>query len=169
MDNINLFNSITTFCVIVATFLTYKNYVLIKTIENENHFFKYKIDNYQPLLIGLYKLMDDYNDLVVEIDLMSDEEKLIEQNELNRKIDIVTDDFRKTIIKYSLFLPETILNELEEFFNGIFDQSEEDAKNFKTEVFLDKCLDRIEKIANLMRKDINLEAINLRLNKRTRK
>lgn len=168
IDNTLVFNSLSGFCLIIATVFTYRNYSLIKTIENENHLYKYKMDNAQSLLLGIMKLIDDYQDILFDVEESKNLNRYdaIKEKEIDNQIDEVTNEFRKTTIKHSLFLPQEILDLIEKFYDGLFDDDNEVKDKLELVKFIDTKLDEIEVLAEKIRFDLGIEKLNLRLHKR---
>lgn len=167
IDTSFIFNSISAICLIIATVFTYHNYSLIKTIDNENHFFKHKMESYQALIVSLYQLMDEYQEnwyTYKEFD-----EKGREKNHeeyLNKYLDS-GNKFRKNIIRYSLLVPNEIIDELQSFYDMFMEEVNEELSDDDIEYFIVKCIDKNEEIANKMRAEINIEPINNKLKRRT--
>ena len=165
IDSSIMFNCISAFCLIIATVLSYRNYKLIKTIENENHFYKQKMDSYPEIIKASYKLVNDFEKFWFEF--KEDEEFDFEKFEVKYLQSINL--YRQSVIENVLFLPTDLINEIENFYDKILDKSEVKTTDEEIDIFLDEWLDVIEHIANLMRKDINLEPINRKLKARTLK
>ena len=164
-----------------ALFLSYKVYLRQKSLENENHLFRYKMEQYQAIIQGAIDLHDVYYNAFDDIKWELSERFKNDDNihELADVIDERTDSFRIILYKYSSFLPEEIVKKLDSFYNNLYDQSElldtEEVASIKKEV-IDKALERLDKyeddleaIINLMRKDLSIEAIDRRLKNRTHK
>lgn len=165
LDSALVFNMISAFCLVIATVFTYKNYRLIKTIENENHFYKQKMESYPEIIKASYKLINDFQKYWEK-----------SETEINFDYDKFKEDYidsinlyRQTIVENMLFLPQDIINEVELFYENIIETTDEETTDEDIEKFIDECLDRVENIANVMRKDINLEPINNKLKARTLK
>lgn len=137
-------------------------------MENENHFYKHKMENAQSLLLGMMKLIDEYQDILIDVEKSKESKQFNEQEETNidNKIDEVTDEFRKAVIKHSLFLPQDIINEIEKFYDGLFDENDESKEKFEIEKFISGKLDEIENLADSLREDLGIEKLNVNLRKR---
>ena len=100
MDTNIFFNIIFTVCLVLATVLTYRNFIVLRTMENENHFYKHKMDNAQSLLLGIMKLIDDYEEILINVVESKESDKFDHQKEkeIEIQIDQVTDVLRKTIM-----------------------------------------------------------------------
>lgn len=163
IDSLLIFSTISAFCLIIATVFTYKNYRLIKTIENENHFYKQKMDVYPEIIKASYKLINDFQKIweeyKTEVSFDYDKFKIEYIDSINL--------YRQSIIENMLFLPQDIMDEIEIFYNIILEDSEEETTKEDIDTFIEECIDVIERIANTMRKDINLEPINTKLKART--
>jgi superfamily I DNA/RNA helicase len=164
-----------------ALFLSYKVYLRQKSLENENHFFRYKMEQYQAIIQAAIDLHDVYYNAFDDIKLELSERFKNDDNinELADVIDERTDNFRMILYKYASFLPEEIVKKLDSFYNNLYDQSElldtEEVTSIKKEAIdkalekLDKYEDDLEEIVNLMRKDLGIESIDRRLKNRTHK
>lgn len=168
MDTSIFFNIISAVCLILATVLTYRNFVLLKTMENENHFYKHKMDNAQSLLLGIMKLIDEYHEILDDVKESKESNKfdIIKEKEIDNQIDEVTDEFRKTVIKHSLFLPQNILDLIEKFYNGLFNEENTSKENLDVEKFIDNKLQEFENLTYKIREDLGVEKLNINLRKR---
>ncbi|RKS14330.1 hypothetical protein C8C87_1604 [Flavobacterium sp. 120] len=170
MDTNMFFNIISSVCLVLATVLTYRNFIVLKTMENENHFYKHKMDNAQSLLLGIMKLMDDYQNILSDFHESEKLNKLdsIKEKEIDIQIDQVTEVFRKTIIQHSLFLPQNILDLIEKFYDGLFDEENKAKDNSDVDKYIDTKLEEIENLAYKIREDLGIEKLNIGLKKRIR-
>ncbi|WP_147402364.1 hypothetical protein [Flavobacterium sp. 120] len=139
-------------------------------MENENHFYKHKMDNAQSLLLGIMKLMDDYQNILSDFHESEKLNKLdsIKEKEIDIQIDQVTEVFRKTIIQHSLFLPQNILDLIEKFYDGLFDEENKAKDNSDVDKYIDTKLEEIENLAYKIREDLGIEKLNIGLKKRIR-
>jgi hypothetical protein len=163
-----IFNIISAACLILATALTYKNFVVLKTMENENHFYKHKMDNAQSLLLGIMKLIDRYQDILGDVKESKEANRFdaIKEKEIDSQIDEVTDEFRKTIIQHSLFLPQDIIGLIEKFYDGLFDEENKANDNSDFDKFINTKLEEIENLSDKIREDLGIEKLNINLKKR---
>lgn len=168
MDTSIFFNIISAVCLVLATVLTYRNFVVLKTMENENHFYKHKMDNAQSLLFSIMKLINDYQEILIDVIESKESNKFHtkKEKEIEIQIDQVTDVFRKTIIQHSLFLPQNILDLIEKFYNGLFDEEYTSQENFDVEKFIDNKLEEFENLTYKIREDLGVETLNINLKKR---
>jgi hypothetical protein len=168
MDTSIFFNIISAVCLVLATVLTYRNFVVLKTMENENHFYKHKMDNSQSLLLGIMKLMNHYQEILFDVKESKEANRFdaIKEKEINSQIDDVTDEFRKTIIQHSLFLPQDIIGLIEKFYDGLFDEGNKANDNSDFDKFINTKLEEIEKLADRIREDLGIEKLNINLKKR---
>lgn len=164
------FNSISTICLIIATIFTYKNYLFFKTLENENHFYKYKMESAQKLLIVSMTLINQFQDIMSEVFDLKEQNKFDEEanNIINTKIDFHFDEFRKSVIENSLFLPQNIIDEIEKFYDMFFEETDFLGSEEEIEKYFDALLDKIESISELIRNDLGVEKLNVKLKKRIR-
>lgn len=170
MDINIIFNSISAVCLIVATIFSYRNFILIKTLENENHFYKYKMESAQKLLIASMTLINQFQDIMSEVFELKKQNKFDEEanNGINTKIDSCFDEFRKSVIENSLFLPQNIINEIEKFYDMFFEQTDFSGTEEEIEKYFDDLLDKTESISELIRNDLGVEKLNVKLKKRIR-
>lgn len=168
METNIFFNIISTVCLVLATVLTYRNFIVLKTMENENHFYKHKMDNSQSLLLGIMKLIDDYQEILIDVIESKESNKFDPQKEkeIQIQIDQVTEVFRKTIIQHSLFLPQNILDLIEKFYDGLFDEENKAKDNSDVDKYIDNKLEEIENLAYKIREDLGIEKLNINLRKR---
>lgn len=167
-----LISCISAVAAVTAVVFTYKNYKRQNTFENENHFFKYKIEQYQQLVTMAYKLLDVYQEIGEEGEYQLEHEgpSQSDLDELADEIDERTDEFRKSLNKFTLFMPQDILNKLEVFYDNLYNQVDKEEIDFKKiGKYIDPFHDELESIVNLMRKDIGIEVLNHKLSKRIKK
>jgi len=161
-----------------ALMISYKVYQRQKSLENENHFFRHKMEQYHIIIQSASNLLDEFHKAFLDI---KDElnETFINQdlvNGLADSIDDKTDEFRLVLSKHCAFIPEEVVAKLDDFFNHLYDESQiMDSEEIKIESLgsvinnLDKYENDLEDITNLMRKDLGIEAIDRRLKARTHK
>lgn len=169
---------ISTITALGALTISYKVYQRQKSLENENHFFKYKMEQYHIIIQSASDLLDEYHKAFLEIkdELKQPFTNQTVLNGLADSIDDKTDEFRLVLSKHSAFIPETVIKNLDDFFNHMYDESEiMDKEEIEIERLdsvidhLNKYEDDLEEIINLMRKDLGIEAIDRRLKNRTHK
>jgi len=170
IDSSLVFNSISTICLIIATVFTYRNFALIKTMENENHFYKYKMESAQKLLVASMNLINKFQDIINEVFDLKDSNKFNEETNkaIDSKIDFQFDEFRKAVIENSLFLPQNIIDEIEIFYEMFFEETSLRGSKEEIETYFDTLLDKIELISELIRHDLGVENLNIKLKKRLR-
>lgn len=170
MDSTIIFNSISAICLIVATFFTYKNYSFFKTLENENHFYKYKMESAQKLLVASMILINQFQDIINEVFDLKDNNMFNEETNkaIDTKIDFQFEEFRKAVIENSLFLPQNIIDEIEVFYEMFFEETKLNGSKEEIDTYFDKLLDKIESISELIRHDLGVENLNIKLKKRLR-
>lgn len=163
-----VFNSISAAGLLVASVYTIKNYYLIKNSENENHFYKYKMESAQNLLVAAMNLIVEFQEITSETNDLKEQNKFDElaNENIDKKIDYSFDEFRKTVIKNSLFLPQNISDEIESFYDMFFEDIDFKGDEEEIEIYFDQLLDKIESIAELIRNDLGVEKLNLKLKKR---
>jgi hypothetical protein len=148
-----------------------------KTVDNENHFFNFKLDQYYKIIESasstleiIYKCLHDYKFELEEID--PDEEMLDEAyEEVNEKMM----ELRVTLHKACAFIPKSIVGKLDEIYDETFslqEAIEEDEPRLKeinkAITLVDEVSVHLDEIINLMRSDMGIENIDLRLKKRAR-
>lgn len=162
-----LFTSFSAAGILVASIFTIKNYYLIKTLENENHLYKYKMESYHALNISLYQLTDELQEYWSIFRELKDEERILNRESYEKKLSDSGNNFRKNIIKHSLFVSQSILDILEDFYDFyIEDVAVSENTDNSVDEFIEKCLAKNEVIANAMRKDLNVDLLNLKIGKR---
>ena len=168
IDTSIVFNSISAICLIIATYFTYKNYSFFKTLENENHFYKYKMESAQKLLVASMILINQFQDIMNEVFDLQENNKFNEETNkaFDTKIDFQFDEFRKAVIENSLFLPQNIIDEIEVFYEMFFEETNLKGSKEEIETYFDKLLDKIESISELIRHDLGVENLNIKLKKR---
>ena len=178
--SVNIFSiiagSVSMLTALCAVWISFKVYSRQKSLENENHFFKYKIEQYQELINDAYDLLNVYQEIIDDgrymIDTAFDQQDI---DKLILKIDKKTNEFRKTLTKFTLFLPQEILDKLEVFYDNLYGKLEIregmdiNADFDKIEELTISLINRIEEIINMMRKDIGVDMLNHKLNKRIEK
>lgn len=161
-----------------ALFISYKVYRRQKTLENENHFFRYKMEQYHIIIQSATDLHNLYYNAFLEMKEELNETFISKEaiNNLANSIDDKTDEFRLILSKHCAFIPEGVVKKLDDYYNHLYDESEIlEADNIKVENLtsiiehLDKYEDDLQEIINLMRKDLGIEAIDIRLKNRTHK
>ena len=170
IDTSLVFNSISAICLIIATYFTYKNYSFFKTLENENHFYKYKMESAQKLLVASMILINQFQDIMNEVFDLQENKKFNEEtnNAFDTKIDFQFDEFRKAVIENSLFLPQNIIDEIEVFYEMFFEETNLKDSKEEIETYFNNLLDKIESISELIRHDLGVENLNIKLKKRLR-
>jgi hypothetical protein len=168
IDTNIIFNSITAFCLIVATVFSYRNFTLIKTMENENHFYKYKMESAQKLVVASMSLINHFQEIMNEVLDLKEQNKFDTDanNIIDSKIDFHFDEFRKSVIENSLFLPQNIIDEIEKFYEMFFEETDFLGTDEEIEKYFDELLDKIEFIIELIRNDLGVEKLNIKLKKR---
>lgn len=168
MDLNIFFNSVSAVCLIIATIFTYKNYLFFKTLENENHFYKYKMESAQKLLAASMALINQFQDIMSEVFDLKEQNKFDTEanNIIDNKIDFHFEEYRKLVIENSLFLPQNIIDEIEKFYDMFFEEIDFLGTEEEIEKYFDELLDKIESIAELIRNDLGVEKLNIKLKKR---
>ena len=166
IDTSLVFNSISAICLIIATVFTYRNFTLIKTMENENHYFKEKIENYQNIISILYELTDNIQFILHKFNIDND----FTGEKFEKEYIEFSNKFRKSLTQNLLLLPDDIFKKIEDFYDYIFIEEYEkevELTDDEQEKFINECLEKVEKIAYEMRNDLNVNPINHKLKKRT--
>jgi len=152
----------------IAVFIyTYKNFKRLKSFDNENHFYKYKIENYQPIIINGYKMLDAYEEAKPTFEDIIETKNQEKAEEISDQLDEITDQFRNALITHAFFLPENILNLLQHFYEELYSTIEDAELNMHVfEKNYEYFEDQLILILNLMREDLGIDSINTRLKKR---
>jgi hypothetical protein len=157
-----------------ALFFTILIYQKRRTFENENHFFQYKLEQY-GLLIGqvsglLELLHNNFHDLLYEVLDGPDGDVL---DEIHEEIDKKMIEFRIMLHKGCAFIPENIIDKLDELYDEIMETQTCLEKQLIVSSELEAAISRInpltdnlENIINEMRKDLGIENIDTRLKRR---
>lgn len=146
-----------------------------KSIDNENFFFQYKIEQYAQLINVSSELLELLHQSFV--DVLDEMENTFPDNdeidEIVNEIDEKMCEFRIVLQKSCAFVPKEIVERLDKLYDAIFEVQriyEKQLKKSNLESGMDKIgelEDDLQEIINLMRKDLGIESINLRLKKRT--
>ncbi|WP_026726480.1 hypothetical protein [Flavobacterium sasangense] len=65
-----------------------------------------------------------------------------------------------------MFLPQNIIDEIEVFYEMFFEETNLKGSKEEIETYFDKLLDKIESISELIRHDLGVENLNIKLKKR---
>ncbi|WP_139225539.1 hypothetical protein [Flavobacterium succinicans] len=127
------------------------------------------MESAQKLLVASMSLISHFQDIIDEsFNLKASNSFDEEANKIiDNKIDFQFDEFRKSVIENSLFLPQNIIDEIEAFYEMFFEETNF-VKGSKEEIndYFDNFLDKIESIAELIRHDLGVENLNIKLKKR---
>lgn len=156
---------------IVFSWLTYKRQ---RTYDNENHLFKYKLDKYNELLDMVNQINSLFRkELETAQEQFKDETidyKALEV--LADELDVVSDSYQDKMLFVCSFLPENIILKLDDYLDHlygdefIFCTTETEFKEAEQSLNI---LDTIAAdITELMRKDLGIEILHKRLERRTR-
>jgi hypothetical protein len=178
MENLQtiIFGSVSMLTALLALFISYKAFIRNRSLENENHFFKYKLEEYQALVYEATALVDSYYNALMDMksELESDEPDYNALDELADDVDHKTDLFRLTLQKHCAFIPKDIVHKLDQFYESLSEEFEGLERGSYTNDMFDKVWDRleqyeaqIEEITDLMREDVGIVSIDRRLKSRT--
>lgn len=164
-----LISMLTALC---AVLISYKVYIRQRSFENENHFFKYKIEQYQQLVISAFETLDIYDVIIDEGKYMK--EYAFDQQDIDKLADEIedkSDKFRKSLNMFTLFMPQELSNKLELFYDNLSTKVEvEDKMDFdKVEKQTNILRTELDEIIVIMRDDIGIEVLNKKLNQRVKK
>lgn len=164
-----LISMLTALC---AVLISNKVYIRQRSFENENHFFKYKIEQYQQLVISAFETLDLYDDIIDDGKYM--EEYTFDQLEIDKLADEIedkSDEFRKSLNIFTLFMPQELSNKLELFYDNLSTKIElEDKRDFdKVEKQTGILHAELDEIIVMMRDDIGIDVLNKKLNHRVKK
>ncbi len=150
-----------------------------RRFENENHIYRLKIEIYSKFLSELNSFLnkvEDYKAIIKihnrDTTLATKENVLLESD----KVDDLIFAFDDLIITNSLILPQTIIDELDNFSDMMYDIRsieensviDEDFYNIVNRI-LDKLNESADKVNDLMRKDLHVVELNSQLYKRLKK
>ncbi|MNQ49639.1 hypothetical protein D3C85_635540 [compost metagenome] len=126
------------------------------------------MESAQKLLVASMSLINHFQDITNELfDLKKRNLFNEEANKtIDTKIDFQFDEFRKSVIENSLFLPQNIIDEIEVFYEMFFDEIDFSGTEEDIEQYFDGLLDKIESISELIRHDLGVENLNIKLKKR---
>lgn len=147
-----------------------------RTFENENHFFQYKLQQYGLIIAqasGVLELLhDNFQDLLYEVIDGPDSDTL---NEIHKEIEKKMSEFRIILHQGSAFIPEDIIEKLDDLYERILDNQKCLEKQLLVESELEAAIDQIdpltdelENIINEMRSDLGIETIDKRLKMRAK-
>ncbi|MFZ2782963.1 MAG: hypothetical protein WAZ36_01085 [Sediminibacterium sp.] len=147
-----------------------------RTFENENHFFQYKLQQYELIISqasGLLELLhENFHDLLYEVIDGPDGDIL---DEIQEEIDKKMSEFRIILHQGSAFIPEIIIEKLDSLYERIFDNQKCLEKQLLIQSELEAAIDQIdpltdelENIINEMRSDLGIETIDKRLKMRAK-
>ncbi|MCP9749669.1 hypothetical protein [Ferruginibacter sp. HRS2-29] len=157
---------ISAFVALFAALVSYKVYRNSRTLENENHIYKYQLDHFQPLVVAAYEMLDVIDEniaAVKEIQVYDDE--MIE--EVEEDLDDATDLFRGALIEHSLFLPTEIVKKLENFYEAVFAIVDVDFYDLaKADFDYEEFENQFMNIVNQLRNETFIDEMNLKLRKR---
>ena len=165
--------SISMLTALCAVWISYRIYIRQRSLDNENHFFRYKIDQYQQLINCASDLINVYQEIIDQAKYLID--TAFDRRDIDKlafELDGKTNEFRKALSKFTLFIPQKILAKLEGFYDMLYAKLEilEDLKvNLdvsKIEEQIDILIDKLDEIIGMMREDIGVDVINQKLNKR---
>ncbi|MBN8837197.1 MAG: hypothetical protein J0I09_08060 [Sphingobacteriia bacterium] len=157
-----------------AFFFTVMIYRKRRTFENENHFFQYKLQQYGTIIETVSQLLElmhrNFYDLLYEVIDGPDDEVV---NEIQEEIDKKMMELRVILHKGCAFIPQKIIDGLDELYDHIIDTQACLEKQEPGKAELEKAIDRIdpltdelENVINEMRSDLGIENIDMRLKKR---
>lgn len=125
------------------------------------------MESAQKLLVASMNLINQFQDIINEVIDLKDSNKFNEETNkaIDSKIDFQFDEFRKAVIENSLFLPQNIIDEIEFFYEMFFEETSLRGSKEEIETYFDTLLDKIESISELIRYDLGVENLNIKLKK----
>lgn len=126
------------------------------------------MESAQKLLVAAMNIIDEFQEIISETNDLKKHNKYddVANENIDKSIDSSFDKFRKTVIENCLFLPQNIIDEIEAFYDIFFEDIDFKGDEEEIEKYFDQLLDKIESIAELIRTDLGVEKINIKLKKR---
>lgn len=142
-----------------------------KTIENQNHFYKYKLDSYNALLNLCYSLVNDARKEVTDFyskfksGKMSNEEFALK----SKSLELFVEKAELDLYAKSHFFPEEVVDCIEDFIDSFFEDhfyptTDEDFND--TLDAINSLSDNIFDIGEAMREDLGIDKLDKSLGKR---
>jgi hypothetical protein len=145
-----------------------QNYRRNQRSENELRFFKYKVDQYQLLVFQAYELLDFYEARLTELKNYKGD-KTPKAVFIGEEIDDKIEDFRKTLNKNALLLPEEVIAMLGKFYKLLYHEMHTRTtmgNDTTLSVALKELEDKLEDIQLFIRRDLEVEKLHKKPAKR---
>lgn len=159
------------FCAFTIAYLTFRRQ---KTLENENHIFKYKLEQYYKTLKRFHELLS-FLENEIDDSYEGFKNKEITRSELEEiadGIDDEIDDAQDDILPESLFLPAKITNKIDSIWDLLYENdlayNEKKEEYAKSQILLAKLADLLDELHTEMREDIGIKVLDKKLHRRTR-
>ena len=157
---------------LVALFIAYRTYVRQKTMENENHIYKYNLERYFEILTQISELNIFMEDIMDKLYYNKDyynyddeaNEKLVD--EFDKKVD----NFDLEIYAKAALLPEKVITSIDNFITTLYTidflpTAKIDSYNQTLQKIM-ALSPAIDKIEESMRDDLHIETLNSKMNSR---
>jgi hypothetical protein len=155
--------------VFVIGMLSYKRN---RRLDNENHLYKMKIDKYHEVLrqiSSILKEVDTALDLAHTCKFEESDKVEEELEDIALKLDEQIHEFNLFTSSNSLLFPSRIIEIMEALVDELMEVNIEFEDLEEGEKITDKCYKLSEDIQVAMRKDLNIETLNIALFKRIKK
>jgi hypothetical protein len=143
-----------------------------KRFENENHLYKIKMEKYHELVIKM-------SDILLSFDTKLDLADFTLKNQTKENIDSLLEAaeeideevvvFGYYVSSHTLVYPKSIVQYLENFVDYLGDSDIEEGETKKQKGIIENCYGLADKILDAMRKDLNIDELNISLFKRIKK
>jgi hypothetical protein len=160
---------------LLAVYMAFLTYRRQRTFENQNHLFKFKLEAYRDLLSFIHKQLTDYRKEVLDFYHKNSTGQLSEED-FSAKIKFLekyADALQDEVLIKSAFFPEEVVNALDDLLDKLFEDDnffnvEEEELNDTLKV-LDETYEILLQVAEVMREDMGIDALNTQLADRIHK
>lgn len=143
-----------------------------RRLENENHLYKLKIEVYNDILREMSRLLDMMDEAWHYVNGQKGKFSDDEKEEFEQMVDEINDgiiDFSSFITSKSLLIPTKLVEMLEIFDMAILKSNiEKNTLQIENKI-IDECNEKADKILSEMRKDLNIDTLNVLLFNRIKK
>jgi len=163
---------------LLTFWLSYKVFVRQKSLDNENHYFQFKLEKYETTLKCAAKCHSNLHNVLLDTLGELEQPDLNDEalDDLADEADLFIEKFRVELYTNASLIPDNIIKRLDKLYNNLFDVVENfditEIRKGKIEELLDRLdasEDDLEAINNLMRRDLGIRSIDRRLKSRTHK
>jgi hypothetical protein len=123
---------------------------------------------YQEIISSTFDLINEFSEKLAKADsyISTTPSNSNIWNELGDEVDKKTEDHRRALFKYSVFIPENIVVKLNEFYDSLFDGPQADVKLKTMEEVIRPYEKSLIEIVELMHKDLGIDKLNAKLIRR---